>query len=397
MVVELKHSMKPELGAEEAARQRFVSGLRGFVLSDLAGDLRRVYDERVAPRFESAHGRAPADGDEVHQAMRVDPTFKAYSSLRVTAQKMVWDSVHDVAERHRGLMDAAAVAGDAKVQLNPAVQVPRSVSAIDVHLMPGSYNGKGAPDDMLPGAVYDQGFAVFSMGLMGDEFNDIGRSMARYISRKFPDFKPQRILDLGCTIGHNTLPWKEAYPDAEVIGADVVAGCLRYGSARAVSRGVDVDFRQMNAESIDLPDASVDVVFSSMFLHELSLKSIGRVLAEIRRVLRPGGLMLHMELPPNTQMGAFEGFYLDWDCYYNAEPFYKAFRDQEPRELCRKAGFRDDHYLQFVVPSVWNHGEAAVETAIAAEGHEVNKATTGRLSHGGIEWFGFGAWREAQS
>jgi ubiquinone/menaquinone biosynthesis C-methylase UbiE len=221
--------------------------------------------------------------------------------------------------------------------------------------------------------------------------------MARYISRKFPDFKPQRILDLGCTIGHNTLPWKEAYPDAEVIGADVVAGCLRYGSARAVSRGVDVEFRQMNAESIAFPDASVDVVFTSMFLHELSLKSIGRVFAEIRRVLRPGGLMLHMELPPNTQMGAFEGFYLDWDCYYNAEPFYKAFRDQEPRDLCRKAGFRDDHYLQFVVPSVWNHGEAAVETAITAEGHQVNKATTGRLSHGGIEWFGFGAWREAQS
>ena len=38
-------------------------------------------------------------------------------------------------------------------------------------------------------------------------------------------------------------------------------------------------------------------------------KTIGRVMAEAPRVLRPGGLMLHMELPPNTQMGAFEGFY----------------------------------------------------------------------------------------
>jgi ubiquinone/menaquinone biosynthesis C-methylase UbiE len=377
------------------ARQRFVSGLRGFVLSDLAGDLRRAYDARVAPRFQGVHGRLPADGDEVHQALRTDPTFKAYSSLRVTAQKMVWDSVTPVVARQRAALETAAVAGADRLKLDSTVKVPRSVSAIDVHFMPGSYSGEGAAEEMAPGAIYDQGFAVFSMGLMGENFNDIGRSMARYISRKFPDFHPQRILDLGCTIGHNTLPWKEAYPDAAVTGIDVAAGCLRYGAARAASQGVAVQFTQMNAEQLDLPDHSVDLVFSSMFLHELSLKSIARVFAEIRRVLRPGGLMLHMELPPNTQMGAFEGFYLDWDCYYNVEPFYKAFRDQEPRELCRKAGFAPQHYLQFVVPSICSYGESAVDAAVAAEEREVNKETTGRLSHGGIEWFGFGAWQDA--
>ena len=80
MVVALNHALKPELSPEDVARQRFVSGLRGFVLSDLAGDLRRAYDARVAPRFQGVHGRLPADGDEVHQALRTDPTFKAYSS-----------------------------------------------------------------------------------------------------------------------------------------------------------------------------------------------------------------------------------------------------------------------------------------------------------------------------
>jgi ubiquinone/menaquinone biosynthesis C-methylase UbiE len=394
MAVELKHAMKPAPTAEDQARQRFVSGLRMFVLNDLAADMRRAYETRVVPDFRREHGRDPATGAEVHKALRPDPTFKAYSALRVNAQKMVWDSVTPVVAREHGRIAALATeAGRGRVETRADFEVPRSVSAIDVHFMPGSYTGTGEAGDVTPGAVYDQGLAVFSMGLMGQNLDDIGLSMSRYVSRKFPDFRPLRILDLGCTIGHNTLPWKQTYPNAEVIGIDVAPGGLRYGAARAALQGVDVTFRQMNADHLEFPDGSFDLVFSSMFLHELSLKTIGKVFGEIRRVLRPGGLMLHMELPPNTQMGPFEGFYLDWDCYYNREPFYKAFRDQEPAELCRKAGFQPARYFQFVVPSIGGYGAEAVDQAIAAEAHEVNRETTGRLANG-IQWFGFGAWKE---
>ena len=395
MAVELKHAMKPTPNAEDQARQRFVSGLRMFILNDLAADMRRAYDTRVAPDFRREHGRDPATGAEVHKALRSDPTFKTYSALRVNAQKMVWDSVTPVVARERArLAKLAAEAGRGRVETRSDFDVPRSVSAIDVHFMPGSYTGSGDAEDPTPGAVYDQGLAVFSMGLMGQNLDDIGLSMSRYVSRKFPDFRPLRILDLGCTIGHNTLPWKQTYPNAEVIGIDVAPGGLRYGAARAALQGVDVKFRQMNADHLEFADGSFDLVFSSMFLHELSLKTIGKVFSEIRRVLRPGGLMLHMELPPNTQMGPFEGFYLDWDCYYNVEPFYKAFRDQEPADLCRQAGFGPSRYFQFVVPSIGGYGAEAVDQAIAAEAHEVNKETTGRLAEG-IQWFGFGAWKES--
>jgi len=395
MAVQLQHAMKPAPTPEDQARQRFVSGLRMFILNDLAGDLRRAYDTRVVPDFRQTNGREPQTGAEVHKALRQDPAFKTYSALRVNAQKMVWDSVTPVVERERERVGAIADdASQGRVTTQADFQVPRSVSAIDVHFMPGSYTGKGTVEDVTPGAVYDQGLAVFSMGLMGQNLDDIGLSMSRYISRKFPDFRPLRILDLGCTIGHNTLPWKQTYPSAEVIGIDVAGGLLKYGAARAALQGVDVQFQQMNADHLAFPDGHFDLVFSSMFLHELSLKTIGKVFGEIHRVLRPGGLMLHMELPPNTQMGPFEGFYLDWDCYYNVEPFYKAFRDQEPAELCRKAGFSADRYLQFVVPSIGSYGAQAVDDAIAAESHEVNRETTGRLANG-IQWFGFGSWKDA--
>jgi SAM-dependent methyltransferase len=224
--------------------------------------------------------------------------------MRVQAQKMVWASVADSVEREgdrlaREAQLAATAAGS--LTLDPALDVPKNVHAIDVHLMPGSYT-RGA-DSLEAGAVYDRGLAVFSMGLMGANLDDIGLSMSQYIKQRFPDFAPQRILDTGCTVGHNTLPWKQAYPDAELVAIDAAPGPLAYASARAKMQGQDVHFHQMCADDLAFDDASFDVVWSSMFLHELSKKQRAKCFEEAFRVLRPGGLMVHMELPPNKQMG----------------------------------------------------------------------------------------------
>jgi ubiquinone/menaquinone biosynthesis C-methylase UbiE len=270
--------------------------------------------------------------------------------------------------------------------------LPRNVTAIDVHLMPGAYVGEPGAAAIGAGAVYDRGLAIFSMGLMGANLDDIGLSMSGYVRHRFPAFEPKAILDVGCTIGHNTLPWKQAYPEAEVHAVDVAAPGLIYGSARAKLQGVDVQFHQMDAASLDFPDQSFDLVFTSMFLHELSAKVRAAFFKEARRVLRPGGLLLNMELPPNDQMGAFEGFYLDWDCWYNEEPFYKGYRDEDPASLCRAAGFADEDYLQFVVPSIGIYGEEAVAQAASSDSVEVNRETTGRLADG-VMWFGYGAWK----
>jgi SAM-dependent methyltransferase len=228
---------------------------------------------------------------------------------------------------------------------------------------------------------------------MGQNLDDIGLSMAAYIQRRYPDFAPSRILDLGCTIGHNSLPWKQTYPQAELVGIDVAAPGLRYAAARAKLQGVEAYFAQMASDSLDYPDASFDVVFSSMFLHELPKKVRAKTIAEAHRVLRPGGLMLHMELPPNGQMAAFEAFYLDWDSYYNNEPYYKGYRDEDPAALCAGGGFAPQDYFQFVVPSIGIYGDQAVTAAATSDAaHAVGADTTGRLAEG-VMWFGYGAWK----
>jgi SAM-dependent methyltransferase len=56
---------------------------------------------------------------------------------------------------------------------------------------------------------------------------------------------------------------------------------------RARKRGIELDLRGVVGERLDIPSASVDFVFSSLVL--CSVESPERVIAEVRRVLRPGG------------------------------------------------------------------------------------------------------------
>jgi ubiquinone/menaquinone biosynthesis C-methylase UbiE len=395
-MLELKHDLKLAKTRDEKARMNFVSGLRSYVLNDMANGMRAVFDAEVEPSFRRARRRKPKDGPEVHDAIRPNEYFKFYSSLRVTAQDMVWQSVFPPLDRQRDELKhkAESLSRSRKLgslNLKPGFEVPRAVSAIDVHLMAGNYDGEYDRDDVAAGSLYDNGLAVFSFGLMGQNLDDIGQSIAGFVRLKYPDFKPKKILDLGCTIGHNTGAWKDNFPDAEVHAIDVAAPCLRYGHARAQAQGRDIHFHQMNAEQTDFRDGSFDVVFSSMFLHEVPRKGIEKVFAEAHRLLRPGGLMLHMELPPNSQLSPYEAFYLDWDSYYNNEPFYKPFRDLRPQDLCKRAGFDPKKYVQFVTPSIGWFGEKIWSEAATSD-LEVDSDKTGRLTEG-LRWYSFGAWK----
>jgi ubiquinone/menaquinone biosynthesis C-methylase UbiE len=143
---------------------------------------------------------------------------------------------------------------------------------------------------------------------------------------------------------------------------------------------------------LDYPDASFDVVFSSMFLHELSAKQLRAYLAEAHRVLAPGGLLLTMELPPNRILEPYEQFYLDWDCYHNNEPFYRAYRDQDPAALLEGAGFAAVDIFDFTVPQYTTMTDADFAEAVNHP-PEIG-SDTGRLS-ATVHWFGFGGWKRA--
>ena len=390
----LKHALYVKGNAEQESKQDFVAGLRGFLLNDMAANMKACFEKEIEPHMHAANKKLET-GEDVHNAIKSKNVFKFYSSMRYNAQEMVWRNalrtIHQSSEDLDSRINVITnKSSSSNLNLDPNLKIPKNVSSIDVHLAPGSYFREDGSANWVGGALYDHGLNIFSFGMMGSNLDDIGQSMAQYIHKKFPNFNPKKILDLGCTIGHNTCAWKLTFPDADVMGIDVASACLRYGNARALDQGTDVSFTQMDATALKLDDESVDVVFSSMFLHELSVKNIKKVLAEAYRVLRPGGLMLHMELPPNDSLTPYDAFYLDWDAYYNNEPFYKAFRDQNFTKLRTEAGFQPDSLIEFITPQYTYMDPEAYAKAIEVKADF--DENTGRLAEG-IQWFGFGAWK----
>ncbi len=382
----LQHALALNKDLDQRARERFTSSMRAWVLTDLAGQMQADY----ATASELV-GITHDTGEAVHQFLKDRGLFKWYSSLRCATQELVWQSVLRAIENDPTSMadihcESPALHGGS-LTLDPAISLPDYAGMMDVHLMPGSYQGtSGAGAEA--GVVYDNGLDVFSFGVMGENLDDIGHSMANFTRLRWPDLDPQLIVDVGCTIGHNTVPWQQAFPSAEVHGLDAALPCLQYGHARAEAMGVAIQFKQALCDALPYDDNSVDVVFSSMFLHELPTPQIKAFFDEAHRVLKPGGVLINMELPPNDVLGAYDAFYLDWDCFYNNEPFYKDFRDLSYPKLCTDAGFLAADFFQATMPRYTYVSEAEFTEASGADA--TFDADTGRLSDT-ITWYAFGA------
>ncbi|WP_199554253.1 class I SAM-dependent methyltransferase [Sandaracinobacteroides hominis] len=338
-----QHPALPRATHDEAAREEFTKSFKQFIQQGLLPGLTPVYRTRVSAKFEKEHGRAPADRRDIRSGMVEDLYFQHYAAANRIAQELLWESVNVSIERQLPELTetAATLSKGAKARLDiPEDFVPpRYVTAVDIHCMPGGYTTEVQPADIAAGALYDRGVYLYSMGYMGPLNDDMGRSVCNYIKRKMPEFKPRRILDMGCTVGHSTLPFKELFPDAEVWGIDVGAPVVRYAHARAAGLGLDVNFAQMNAEKTRFPDGYFDLVVSHILLHETSGKAMPKVFQECHRLLSPGGLMIHADLPPFDLMDPFTQFILDNETWYNNEPFWGAMREMDQFALAEKAGF----------------------------------------------------------
>ncbi len=337
------HAMLPTATHDEASRQEFAKSLKGFIQPSLLPGLTPIYQTRVARSFEKEQGRPPADRRDIRKGMVKDPYFQLYAATNRIAQELLWEATNVSVERELpDLIEKArqlSAQSKAKLVIPEGFVPPRYVTAFDIHCMPGGYCSEVCEDDVSVGALYDRGVFLYSMGYGGPHNDDMGRSVCNYIQRNMPDFKPRRILDMGCTVGHSTLPYKEYFPDAEVWGIDVGGPCVRYAHARAAGMGYEVNFAQMNAEETTFPDGHFDLVVSHILLHETSGKAMPRVFKEAYRVLAPGGVMIHADLPPFDLMDPFTQFILDNETWYNNEPFWGAMREMDQLALAEAAGF----------------------------------------------------------
>jgi ubiquinone/menaquinone biosynthesis C-methylase UbiE len=136
--------------------------------------------------------------------------------------------------------------------------------------------------------VWFLGTDIWTVHVVRRALRDLLRLMPDRRTHSFPV-----VLDAGCGWGR-ALPFLQHYfrPD-QLIGIDIDAALVARTKQRAAADGIVADLLVGDVSRLDLADESVDLVFCHQTFHHLVDQQ--RALAEFRRVLRPGGLLLFAE------------------------------------------------------------------------------------------------------
>ncbi len=112
----------------------------------------------------------------------------------------------------------------------------------------------------------------------------------------------EAMLDVGCGTGSLALLAREAVGATGVIcGVDASAEMISWARQKARRIGVEADFRRAAAQALPYPDASFDVVLSTLMLHRLPKRARTQLAAEARRVVKPGGRVLVVDFAEESR------------------------------------------------------------------------------------------------
>ncbi len=115
------------------------------------------------------------------------------------------------------------------------------------------------------------------------------------LERLIPDRLPSypAIVDVGCGWGRSFRLLHSRFAPRRLIGIDVDPQMIEAARAEVGRHGIPVEFRNANSSRLPLPAGSVDMVFCHQTFHHFVEQD--EAMAEFRRVLKPGGLLLFAE------------------------------------------------------------------------------------------------------
>lgn len=176
------------------------------------------------------------------------------------------------------------------------------------------------------------------------------------------------VLDVGCGRGSISIAIALARPDASVTGVDIVPALVQEARNNAARLGAfppQITFGEQSAEALSFPDVSFQLVLGVDVLCHLRDKS--RALAEIVRVLQPGGKLIlfdwvaTIKTPPNLAALAHcpglwhlrhyadaLGPYLQLALTDDSERFRQNLRDWIRRATVKPTGSRRSQKLALV-------------------------------------------------
>jgi SAM-dependent methyltransferase len=327
-----------KLEHERAGRafHAFNRAVRGYTSNAIYADAYAAYERELKHRGATNGGR-PKDKHATNEVLDDLLSFQLFSYFwRNLSRTGFSDPEYGTvglarrqAPRILPYLEAKAVEGirSGRLRLDPDLELPEYYKLCDFHQHPG-----GVWSDPMAGVVYEHG----RVGMDQTGGDDIYRMIFSYLPK---DRKYARVLDWGTGHGAGLLTWHESHPESELHGVDLSAPCLKLAHARASEYGVEAFFSQQDVAHLDYPDDHFDAVFFLFMLHELAPGHLPALFEEVRRVLKPGGVFLGMELA-YVENDPFQHAIKDQMSWANNETFETACLEMDLGAKFRAAGFR---------------------------------------------------------
>src|SRR5262245_21115076 len=141
-----------------------------------------------------------------------------------------------------------------------------------------------------------------------------------------PELRPgMRLLDVGCGPGSITRGLAERLVTGQVVGLDLSRDALDAARRDAAARGLhNLRYEEGSVYRLPFPEASFDVAYAHQVLQHL--RERGAALAEMLRVVRPGGLIAVRDI--------------DWGtvAYWPRDPWIDRFVDDHQRAWYQNGG-----------------------------------------------------------
>jgi len=178
----------------------------------------------------------------------------------------------------------------------------------------------------------------------------INNGLRRTLSERSDFSGIKTILDLACGPGGWVLEVARQHPDIEVTGIDISESMIRFAKAQATSRGYgNASFMVMDVKKpLRFEEASFDLVNERTLYGVMGPGEWPQLLAECKRILRPGGIirLTELEMPVTTSPALNELWYLHTRAFYKLG---RSFSVDERhigitpvlKRLLRDAGFQD--------------------------------------------------------
>jgi len=154
-----------------------------------------------------------------------------------------------------------------------------------------------------------------------------------------------RLLDIGCGTGSFLREVKRNHPRLAVTGLDLSAPYLAL-ARRRLEPWSRVALIEAAAEAMPFPSAEFDIVSCLYLLHELPAGVRRAVIAEIRRVLKPGGMLIFVDSLQTGDEPDYDAL-LDYFPFAFHEPYYASYLTEDLDRLMRPGFTPEERSLAY--------------------------------------------------